>query len=467
MSALRLLTLLSLTIFCGEFAIMFALDYLRIENEVVTNIVDATALIVIVFPALYFLVLKTILNKNADLTDAQRQLLAAKQELEQRIEERTNEIAVTNRELKETVARLNIRRAETARLSEMVNFFQACRDLDEALGLAQSQWQSMFPGLSGTFFLMKASHNLLEKKISWGRAFDLEPCHLPDECWALRRGKPHKTGGADGMASCRHLPSAEKSFRHICLPLSAHGEILGTLCLHIPETVEGRHDTGDRRNGDREAFYTAVAESLALAISNLRLRETLRYQAIRDPLTGLFNRRYLLETLDRELHRAAVRDQHLTMAMLDMDHFKRFNDTYGHAAGDAVLSRFGIILREWKRGEDIVARYGGEEFAIVLLDMSADKAFERLDSLRKIIETTAIEYYGQLLPPLTISGGISVYPLHAVNRDDLISIADAALYDAKRNGRNRISVALETSGLVHMVDKAQDIASSSAPTRAA
>jgi diguanylate cyclase len=466
MSALRLLILLSLTIFCGEMAIMVALDYVHIENEIVTNIVDASTLVVIVFPFLYFFIFRNTMQKNKDLTATQQQLLAAKEELEQRIAERTNEVTATNGELKQTVARLNIRRMEMARLSEMVNFFQACRDLDEALGLAKSQWQSMFPGLSGTLFLMKASRNLLEKAVTWGQPFDIEPCHLPDECWALRRGKPHKTGGADGMAACRHLSSVE-THRHICLPLSAHGETLGTLCLHVPEALDGGHDHGDRRNGDREAFYTAVAESLALAISNLRLRETLRHQAIRDQLTGLYNRRYLLETIERELHRAAVRDQCLTVVMLDMDHFKRFNDTFGHAAGDAVLARFGVILREWKRGEDIVARYGGEEFAVVLPDMPADLAFERLELLRKTIETTAIEHHGQLLPPLTISGGLAVYPLHAVDRDDLIGIADKALYRSKQEGRNRMTLASDTAGLIHMVEEAAQTVSLSAPTRAA
>ena len=450
MTALRVLILLSATIFCGELAIMLVLDYVQIESTLVSNIVDASTLVVIVFPFLYFFVLKTIMAKNEELTGAQHQLVTAKQELEQRISARTDEIAVANRELKQTVARLNFRRAEMARLGEMVNFFQACRNLDEALGLAQSQWQSMFPGVSGTLFLMKASHNLLEKAVAWGPSFDIEPCYAPDECWALRRGKPHKTGGADGMAPCRHLASVG-THRHICLPLSAHGETLGTLCLHIPEAAEHRHDHDDRRSGDREAFYGAVAESLALAISNLRLRETLRHQAIRDQLTGLYNRRYLLETLERELHRATVRDQPLTVAMLDMDHFKRFNDTFGHAAGDAVLARFGILLRQWKRGEDIVARYGGEEFAVVLPDMPADLGLARLESLRKAIETMVIEHHGQLLPPITISGGIAISSNDAVDRDALISIADAALYSAKRDGRNRICVADPSTDLAHGV----------------
>jgi diguanylate cyclase (GGDEF)-like protein len=336
------------------------------------------------------------------------------------------------------------------RLSEMVNFFQACRTLDEALGVAESQLRSLFPGLSGALFLMNASHNILEKAVVWGLPSDLESCHLPDDCWALRRGKPHASGGTNGMTPCRHLSSAGHHC-YICLPLSAHGEALGTLCLQAAEATAGGHDDGGRRNGDRMVFYSAVAESLALAISNLRLRETLRYQAIRDQLTSLFNRRYLIETLERELNRAAARDQYLAVAMLDIDRFKQFNDAFGHAAGDAVLAKLGIVMREWKRGEDIVARYGGEEFAIILPDTSAELAFARLESLRQKIATLVIEHRGQLLPPLTISAGIAAYPLHAINGDGLIDIADQALYGAKRDGRNRVTTAPDTAGLAQIV----------------
>jgi diguanylate cyclase (GGDEF)-like protein len=454
MTALHLLILLSLTIFGGEIAIMFALDYANIENEFLKNAADAAALVVVVFPFLYFFIFRTIMKKNKDLIAFQQQLLVAQEELEQRIEERTTEVTIANRELKQMVERLNIRRSEIVRLGEMVNLFQACNNLDEALSVAQSQLRSLFSGLSGALFLMKASHNFLERAISWGQAIDMEPCHAPDDCWALRRGKPHATGGANGITPCRHLHTAG-AYRYICLPLLAHGETLGTLCLQVSEADAGGYDDGDRRSGDRTTFYAAVAESvaesLALAISNLRLRESLRYQAIRDQLTGLFNRRYLLETLERELLRAAARNQCLTVAMVDIDHFKKFNDIFGHAAGDAVLAKLGTTMREWTRGEDIVARYGGEEFAIVLPDLPAELAFERLESLRKTIGSITIEYHSQLLPPLTISAGIAAYPLHAVDRDALIDIADQALYRSKQDGRNRVIVAPDTAGLARIL----------------
>jgi diguanylate cyclase (GGDEF)-like protein len=450
MPALHLLTLLSLTIFGGEIAIMFALDYANIENEFLKNAADAAALVVVVFPFLYFFIFRTIMKKNKDLIAFQQQLLVAQEELEQRIEERTTEITIANRELKQMVERLNIRRSEIVRLGEMVNFFQACNNLDEALSVAQSQLQSLFSGLSGVLFLMKASRNFLERAISWGQVIDMEPCYAPDDCWALRRGKPHATGGANGITPCRHLHTAG-AYRYICLPLLAHGETLGTLCLQVSEADAGGYDDGDRRSGDRTTFYIAVAESLALAISNLRLRESLRNQAIRDQLTGLFNRRYLLETLERELHRAAARDQCLTVAMVDIDHFKQFNDTFGHAAGDAVLAKLGIAMREWRRGEDVVARYGGEEFAIVFPDLPAELAFERLESLRQTIGSITIDYHGQLLPPLTISAGMAAYPMHAVDQEGLINIADQALYSSKEGGRNRVTVASDTAGLARIL----------------
>jgi diguanylate cyclase (GGDEF)-like protein len=422
----RLLGLLSVTIFGGELAIMFALNYLHIGNKIVENFIDATALVVIVFPVLHFFVFKTILS--------------AKERLEERIVERTRDIEAVNRALEQSVRKLNFHQQEMALLGEMGNFFQACRDIGEAMVVAEVQLARLFPDISGALFLMNASHNILERAVTWGRPVAMDNHHAPEECWALRRSKVHVVGETDRTLACQHMRSIEASWR-MCLPLTAQGEVLGTLCLHSNAALAGAANRDANSSDDSMEFYVAAAENLALAVANLRLRETLLYQALRDPLTGLFNRRYLFDTLERELDRASARHQALSVIMFDIDHFKRFNDTFGHVAGDTVLARLGAVVREWARGEDIAVRYGGEEFTIVLPDTPAELAFARAESLRQAIETLIIDHHRQPLGRVTISVGVATYPLHADDRGALIQSADGALYSSKQNGRNRTTIA--------------------------
>jgi diguanylate cyclase (GGDEF)-like protein len=182
-----------------------------------------------------------------------------------------------------------------------------------------------------------------------------------------------------------------------------------------------------------------VAEDLALALANLRLRETLRSQAIRDPLTGLFNRRYLEETMEREINRVKRQRTSLGVIMMDLDHFKQYNDTFGHSAGDELLSALGILLKSHIRGEDIACRYGGEEFLLILPGASMEIALERAESLRLAVKEIHLHYSG--LKPTTLSLGVAVYPDHGDNGLQLIQSADAALYRAKNAGRDRVVAA--------------------------
>ncbi|MFZ1629601.1 MAG: GGDEF domain-containing protein, partial [Anaerolineae bacterium] len=177
------------------------------------------------------------------------------------------------------------------------------------------------------------------------------------------------------------------------------------------------------------------------ALANLRLRETLRSQAIRDPLTGLFNRRYMEETLTREVHRAARRGTTLGIIMLDIDHFKRFNDSYGHQAGDALLRALGSYLQERTRGEDIVCRYGGEEFTLILPETPLSVLEQRADQLRVGITRLQVEHYRAMIGPVTLSAGVAIFPDHGLTGDAVLRAADTALYRAKTEGRNRIFTA--------------------------
>lgn len=169
------------------------------------------------------------------------------------------------------------------------------------------------------------------------------------------------------------------------------------------------------------------------------LQSRLLEQAARDPLTHLYNRRYLDETLEREIARARREGHPLSIVMLDVDHFKQLNDTYGHHAGDEVLKALSEMLSEDTRAEDVACRYGGEEFLLLLPNMPIEKASERAELWRSRLELRTFSF-GNFSLMVTASFGVSGYPDHGKTPDELTRAADNALYGAKRNGRNRVEV---------------------------
>ena len=162
---------------------------------------------------------------------------------------------------------------------------------------------------------------------------------------------------------------------------------------------------------------------------------------MRDPLTGLFNRRYLAESLGREIARSSRRKLPLTVLAFDLDHFKTFNDDYGHPAGDEVLMAFAKLLQSHSRGEDIACRQGGEEFVLIMPEMELSVAVRRAQDFMAGMSSISIVHEGRTLPPLTTSVGLAVFPLHGRRPDELLARADQALYEAKNRGRNQIVVA--------------------------
>jgi diguanylate cyclase (GGDEF)-like protein/PAS domain S-box-containing protein len=171
--------------------------------------------------------------------------------------------------------------------------------------------------------------------------------------------------------------------------------------------------------------------------ANMLLQE----QTIRDPLTGLHNRRYLDEALSRELQRAERHNQSISIIMIDVDHFKRFNDTYGHDAGDMLLQAVSTFLQHNTRGEDTVCRYGGEEFTLVLPGTSHEDARQRAEELRAGIQALVVTHQGQTLDGITASLGIAIFPTHGITADAKFRAADQALYQAKYSGRNQVAMA--------------------------
>ena len=222
----------------------------------------------------------------------------------------------------------------------------------------------------------------------------------------------------------------------------AQGEALGI--FHLQERSESQDpfegnppDTG----GNLERLAVAAAEHISLALANLNLREKLRNQSIRDPLTGLFNRRYMEVSLERELCRAARKQRPLGVIIIDLDHFKDFNDTYGHQTGDALLRAFGQFLQKRMRGEDIACRYGGEEFILIFPEAALGALQQRAEELRETAKQIHALDSDKSSAGITLSLGVASFPEHGSTVETLLQAADAALYRAKAGGRDRTVLA--------------------------
>jgi diguanylate cyclase (GGDEF)-like protein len=347
-------------------------------------------------------------------------------------------VAIRNARLYEQVRSAHQRQERRAHdldlLTQMAEVLQACMTEDEAYALIAKVAGQLFAEDQGAIFVTSASRNLVEARSSWG-GFPTEAYGLfkPDDCWGLRRGRIHGAGDTATSVPCEHLPHPVPA-GSLCVPLAAQGELLGVLYLGRQAAGEGAASMA----GERRQLAQTVAEQLGLAIGNLKLREMLRNQSIRDPLTGLYNRRYMEETLERELRRAERGQRPLCVAMLDLDHFKEFNDTFGHEAGDVLLSELGRLLRATIRSGDVACRYGGEEFVLIMPELPAEIAEQRFDDIRQAVKRMYITYRGQSVPAVTVSAGIATFPEHGAAADELVRVADAALYRAKAGGRDRL-----------------------------
>jgi diguanylate cyclase (GGDEF)-like protein len=329
---------------------------------------------------------------------------------------------------------------EAALLGELSDLLQSCLSFEEAHPVLTTGAQVLLPGSSGAICIIASSRNVVEVTATWGEPALDEPLFAPQNCWALRRGRVHLyERDRDTAKHCAHLAQARPQ-RALCVPMMAHGETIG---LFYVDTGIPR-DTGPvglQLAAAEQVLARTIAEQASLALANLKLREILRTQSVRDPLTNLYNRLYMEESLDRELSRATRKKTPLGLMMLDVDHFKRFNDTFGHDAGDMVLRTLANTLRTQLRAEDIICRYGGEEFTVILPDASLESCRRRAEQLREVIKGVATEFRGQPLERITLSVGVAAFPDNGATREALVEVADAALYRAKAQGRDCVVVA--------------------------
>lgn len=346
-----------------------------------------------------------------------------------------------NRQLRATVHELEQRNRENELLGKVGDMLQMCKSVEESNGVLAHYIGKLFPGTSGSFYHLNPGNNLLEAVVSWGadEAAD-DPVIAKDDCWALRKGQLHSLDSPGAGLACQHF-SRPPDGPYFCAPITAQGEVLGMLHVRFaggeaqpPALKESQPET-------RKLWVLAVSEHLSLALANLKLRETLRMQAMRDALTSLYNRRYMEHALEREVLRAARNRRTVGLIMLDLDHFKRVNDSHGHEVGDLLLRSVGEFLQANVRAEDIACRFGGEEFVVMLPEATLAMTQTRAEQLWKGIQGLTVNVRGQLLRALTTSAGVVAFPEHGRTPAELLRAADTALYAAKHQGRNRIVVA--------------------------
>ena len=319
-------------------------------------------------------------------------------------------------------------------LSRMTQRMQGCDTLHDLQEVVQRFVPEIAPGLPGRLYLLDRQRNLVVEACGW-----LGPVRSSDQfsalsCWALRRGLRHRPAGDTVDVPCDHIEwDADHPVDTLCLPLTAQRETLGLLYFEMP--------MGDAtRSAAQLIYFDMLAENIGLAVANLQLRDTLREMAMADSLTGLANRRQLGHVLETQFAQAERLGEPLGCLMIDVDHFKRFNDVHGHEAGDAVLAAVGHVLANVTREADLAFRYGGEEFLVLLPGLSLAQAEERAQDIRARISALELGHGGKDLDPITVSVGIAVAPDHC-GFDRLVRTADSALLRAKALGRDRVEMA--------------------------
>jgi len=351
------------------------------------------------------------------------------------------EAQAANYDLLALVGELQWRDSQMQLMNHMNDLLQSCVIKKEAYQVIMLVAKDLFPGHNGALAIMPGKDQQLEVVARWGTEEIVASTFSLEDCWGLRHGRLHEVLDPQGGLLCSHFAKPPQG-GYFCLPLTVQGETLGVLSLIDNAVMKGKHPPGLKQ------LAVTISETIKLSLSNLNLRDELRQQAILDPLTGLFNRRYLDETLPRELLMAKRRNAPLCVVMLDIDGFKQFNDSFGHGPGDAVLRDFADILREHLRKSDISCRYGGDEFVLILPDSSITDTQERMEQIRTLLKEYKLNHFGkQTLKMVSLSAGIAHMPEHGKTEAELLRAADEAMYAAKQNGRDRVVVYQKASPL--------------------
>jgi diguanylate cyclase (GGDEF)-like protein/PAS domain S-box-containing protein len=364
-----------------------------------------------------------IAQRTAALRDANLKLTVEMRQREQAQRE-------LNRQTDLLVKALTERTRKATLLAKMGELLQNCNHVNEAFPVVASFAPKVFPDIRGAVFTINSADKTLDVAVHWSDCRIEDTAFPLDSCWALRTGRMHQAG-TPGAINCAH--AARLNSPYICLPVRAQREAVGIMHLQLM----GERDLPELEMAILESF----AEQVGLSLANIRLREELRAQSIRDPISGLFNRRFLEETTQRELARALRGKHELGVVMLEIDHFRTFNHAYGHDAGDAVVRELGNFLSRNVRGDDIPCRFSEEAFVLVLPGTTLETARLRAEELRQRILNLNVISQGKAMDKVSASVGVACFPEHGSALPELLTAADSALYKAKKNGHNQVVIA--------------------------
>lgn len=327
---------------------------------------------------------------------------------------------------------------EVSLLGELNEWLQSSRSLDELFEMVARFMTHMLPDCAGSVYVYSNSRDVLDGAISWNEGDHKAHIH-PEECWGLRRGRTYVYGTSSIDFVCEHAePHDDRPY--FCFPILAHGETVGL--MHLKAKTMMSVDAFK----EYQKLAQMCAEQISLAIANVQMRDQLQERSVRDPLTGLFNRRHMTDYLRKMIQSAQRSEEVFSMLYLDVDHFKKFNDNHGHDAGDMVLRTVGEALERACDGDEIACRMGGEEFMLLLPGTDQKAAEGRAEKLRRAIEAITLRYGEKNLPRITVSVGVALFPVHGQMPQDLLRVADDAMYEAKAQGRNRVVVGSTEAG---------------------
>ncbi len=333
---------------------------------------------------------------------------------------------------------------EMSLINQLNSYLQVCRTLPETYPVISHYADQIFPDWAGCLYLFNENKSLVESMTTWGKSsIKSDDIIVPDDCWSLRQGKEHIALDVENRLSCNHVEHDIDSYT--CVPIIAQGEMLGMLHMEYCGSIEFETAEEKERYFDsRQRLMIIAADNLALSLVSLKLREALKHQSIRDPLTTLFNRRYMEECLQMEISKSARSGEGLGVIMADIDHFKKFNDTFGHDAGDSVLTEFANLLTDSFRNSDIVCRFGGEEFIVIMPSAALELVIDRAEKMCKMVRELEVFYDNKPLPNISCSFGVAHLSDNFDKADQVVKFADSALYKAKHAGRDQVMLYTET-----------------------